>query len=145
MKGHERIRERILKILKVPISVSDLKNQLPDVSSFGTIAYHLKKLKKEGLIKKTKKKKERGKPTYYSLIGVEHPKEKIKETYDRMKKRLILKVLEKLKENPQKDSIFDTPDEELNDASMDAVGKGYSYLVHHITPKGLKFIKDNKS
>ena len=59
---------RILKILKEPTTVTKLKNKLKGISSFGTIAYHLKKLEKKGLIKKYKiEYKKVGTPTFYII------------------------------------------------------------------------------
>ena len=77
------VRKEILNILNNPTGVSDLKLKLKDVKSFGTIAYHLKNLKQEGLIDSFKDKSRRGNPTTYfkktSELNEEEKEVKLKE------------------------------------------------------------------
>lgn len=139
------IREKILKILKIPCSVSDLKEKIPEVSSFGTISYHLKVLEKEGKIKKKKMKDKRGQPTYYSLKEIKAPKtqEEMIKWLGENKLKYKIKVLKLLKEKPR-DDIFFAEDEDLEDVVFDLSNEGLSKFTHSITPKGEKFLKENE-
>jgi len=96
------IRNKILKILQKPTGVSELKNKLTEISSFGTIAYHLKELEKEGLIKKENKKKLRGQPTTYFLTSLKIQKspDDFLKKYDERRKLVKAEILKTIKENP---------------------------------------------
>jgi DNA-binding HxlR family transcriptional regulator len=76
-KEIDNCRDRIIYELNERKSVTELFNKLK-VKSFGTIAYHLKKLEEEGIILK-EKTKVRGNKTYYWLKSELKDKEVSKE------------------------------------------------------------------
>lgn len=139
------VRKKILEVLKNPTSVSDLKNKIPEVSSFGTIAYHLKQLENEGLIKKKKISDERGKPTYYFLKNVKKipsTKKEIEKLYEKLILGGMIKTLELLKKKPREDDFFiKYNDGELADSIMDCNIKGLSKISHTLTEEGEAFLK----
>lgn len=65
MKDEVTIRERILALLSTKKTPSELKKLLPEIKSFGSIAFYLKELQQEGLIEKLPKEYEKQKKTYY--------------------------------------------------------------------------------
>ncbi len=65
-----KTRERILQLLKKPLNVTQLKKRLPEVSSFGTLAYHLKILREKKLVVIIRKEKKQGGPTFYVSKGL---------------------------------------------------------------------------
>lgn len=57
-------RDKIVGLLKSPMTVTELRNKL-EFKSIGTLSYHLKILLDKGLIGKKKQKNKQGQPTYY--------------------------------------------------------------------------------
>ena len=64
--------ERIVKLLSTPKTVTELKRKLPEISSLGTLAYHLKILSDSGFIESIKDKTKRGSPTTYKQTVKAH-------------------------------------------------------------------------
>ena len=144
---NEGIREKILKILSSPSSVTEIKSKLPEVKSFGTIAYHLKNLKNEGVVTSVKDNKKQGQTTIYKLNSPEIIKRI--SAWNKTKKEMELIILKKIKENPliedgELSNILEQEglDWEFGeDIILECAGKHLSVLCHKITPKGEKFLK----
>ncbi len=145
----KNIRDRMLEILITPSTVTVLKDKLKDVDSFGTIAYHLKKLEEEGIVEKEKDTSKRGSPTTYSLID----KSIIHIIKERNKNAKISKkaILREIKENPMiEDAILslfveraDLPHLSL-DKIFDCTNEGLATLHFKITKKGERFLRQNE-
>jgi len=145
------LRNKILEILVVPTTVTELKNKLgKNVKSFGTLAYHLKILEKESLITKDKDNKSQGQPTKYKLVS----KEQLKRILNMQEetKKYQLTFLKYIQENPLKDDATMLNDLEnmgfnseiMGDVAFDCSNNKFSVLCHKITKKGESFLKDNK-
>jgi DNA-binding HxlR family transcriptional regulator len=148
----KNVREEILKILAKPTTVTELKNKIKGVRSFGTLAYHLKNLESEGIITKNEKKK--GEQIRYSLMDKRISKllEKLKEK----EKEAKIIILKKLKENPLmsdqelerylEQSILDEKElPHVIDQIFGCSNENLATLHFKITPKGLKFLEQNSS
>lgn len=150
------IRNRILKILSIPTGVSELKEQIKEVSSFGTIAYHLKELESEGLISKYKQEKKRGQPTKYFLTSLKKNPKKMIEYWKKREKLIIKNTLLFLKEN------LNSTEEQIQEYLINKIklvkysGEGdivfnlivnsnYVKPIYKLTPEGEKFLKENEN
>jgi predicted transcriptional regulator len=142
-------RDEILAALSKPATVTELKNKIPRIKSFGTLAYHLEKLEKENLITKKKENKKQGQPTTYSIVSEKI--RKIFDKYNRKKKQMLIAFLKFIKNNPNigdREMINKLEQQGfdkylIGDTSMDSSNDNYSVLAHRITPKGEKFLKEN--
>ena len=143
------IRSRILIILSEPATVTALKEKLKDVESFGTIAYHLKKLEKEGIVEKEKDTTKRGSPTTYSLVDKDLIKIIKKMREDSVISRVA--ILRRIKNNPSIEegelSLFVDRSDLPSAAEDDIFGctdDNLATLHFEITEKGEKFLKQNE-
>jgi len=143
------IRIRILQILEVPATVTEIKLKLRDVKSFGTIAYHLKNLEEECVIKKNKDTSKRGSPTKYSLID-----KNLIEVIKKMREDSIVSkqaILKKIKEQPLIEDreisrfveISDLPHTAVDDI-FGCTNENLATLHFKITEKGEKFLKQKE-
>lgn len=140
------IRTRILDILIEPSTVTEIKTKLKDVESFGTIAYHLKKLESEAIVTKKKDSSKRGSPTTYSLTDKDFVEIlKTDRKYSIVAKKEILKLVN---ENPMIEDGEITshikrsglPEAALDEV-LECVNDNLTTLHFKITKKGLKFLK----
>jgi len=146
----QSVRGKILSILSEPTKVQDIKKAIPRIKSFGTVAYHLKQLEREGIITKHKEKKKQGQPTFYKIQSRE-VLNKIKQDKEEDKKYKIL-FLKYLEQNPgvsDKQLIADLMNVGLDlgiigDLTTDCLNDNLYVLMYKITPKGKKFLEENK-
>jgi len=142
-------REEILGVLSEPSTVTEIKNKIPRIKSFGTLAYHLKILEKEKVITKEKQKKKQGQPTTYKIVS-----NKVKasaEEYNRKFSRHFLEVLNMIDKNPNlnQNDLYNRLMEKgldmgyIGDALTDAYNENYTILSSKITEKGKQFLKEN--
>lgn len=148
-KSKKNIREEILRVLSTPSTVTEIKNKIPEITSFGTLSYHLKNLENERIITKTKDKKKQGQPTRYKLESPEviERLEKFRNIVIQNKVsvlRLIEKdefiedsIMLKTLERQGGDSEF------IGDMSMECVNENLATLHFKITPKGKQFLKNH--
>jgi hypothetical protein len=143
----EDVRNKILDILLVPSTVTEIKTKLPKVKSFGTIAYHLKNLEKENIITKNNIVKVKGEPIKYQILD-----KKTRDwynKYDRERKKYRYAFLKHIRDNPNIEDekmILDLKNQGyeedlMGDVSLGGSNNNFSMLCHRITPKGLNFIK----
>lgn len=142
----KNVREQILKILIKPTTVTELKEKIKDVKSFGTIAYHINELMKEGIITKNEKEKKGDKITYQVSS-----KEKMK-FYSDLKKTeedYIKKVLTFVKNKPnieRQDLLiyFEKLGVDIDyiyQQMLECENENYMSVFYKINPKGEKFLK----
>lgn len=143
------IKDRILQILIKPSTVTEIKNKIPELKSFGTLSYHLKQLENDHIITKEKQAKKQGQPTFYKLVD-----QKTKNILDKMEAldtKIKIAALKIVKEHPNisDDHLVNALvkqgfDSELaGDITMGLVGDNLTELQHEITIKGEKFLKEN--
>lgn len=145
------IRDQILKVLVKPTTVTEVKNKLPKIKSFGTVAYHLKELEKEGIITKVKQEKEQGRPTSYQVR-----EKKILDAFKEIEKTeesIRISLLKLLKRTPSisDDEAIDIIAQEskidpeiIGDVLTDMDYQGLAEICWKILPKGERYLK-NKS
>jgi len=144
------IRNKILSVLIEPSTITDLKNKIPEVKSFGTLVYHLNLLENEGKITK-KHKEKKGDKILYKLTDA-----KIIKVFEEMEKRdkkYLIAFLKMIKSNPHiEDSILLNKLEQegfdsnlMNDIFSNSISRHFSVIQHKITPRGLKFLEDNSN
>ena len=151
MPKNDSVRRKILELLRTPTKVTDLKKAMPEVLSFGTINYWLRKLEKERIIKKKKFKDEQGRPTVYALRDISFNKDKkqLLEEYDKVRRIGWTKFLRKIDSHPGilHNEISKTAEENDSymDAPTDALNEGLYEMRYYLTEKGKKFIEGNKT
>ncbi len=145
----DNIRTKIMDILdENSTSVTELKKLIPEIKSFGTLAYHLKILEKEGKVFKRVYDKERGKPTYYftkrSKKDVSMRYEELKINFNKKRIKEKLRVLSLLKKGSLTQN---SKDYDINLIPVLALcnSEGLSVISHNITPKGIDFLKQNSN
>lgn len=156
------VRNRIKKLLTYPKTVTQLKKELPEISSLGTLAYHLKELLNKGIVKKHKEKNKQGSPTLYYLTTskslYESPEQwqHIEEDKRRIYKNEILNFLLKTKEPVFEGDIFNLIRKYEELSADDFVSDNFGYLDimyeviedlskegligYNITPNGKKYL-----
>lgn len=147
----KNIRKEILKILSTPSTVTEIKKKLPDVSSLGTIAYHLKNLEEENLITKNKDKKKQGRPTTYRLESKEI-REEIRK-YKEEEKEILISCLDIMNKNPNitENQLINEMEnlgfeyDKFIDKIMDTINNKFSIISFTITYKGKEFLKQNEN
>ena len=145
----DSVRNQILRILTNPSTVTEIKNKLPKIKSFGTIAYHLKELELDHIITKEKQKKIRGQPTIYK-IQTKDVLSRINQIKNEEQKVTLL-FLEYIKDHPyantlEVDEFLDgIPGyyEAYQDIPSEAVNNRLASFHYKISGKGLKFLKDH--
>jgi DNA-binding PadR family transcriptional regulator len=144
------LREEILKAVSNPSTVTEIKNKIPEIKSFGTLAYHLKKLKTDGIITKKKEENKQGQPTKYKLQSLKEIERLEKWREERKKEKIIFLEFLKKNELVEDNDMLNRLELEghdldfMGDASMSCVGDKLATLHFKITPKGKKFLKENK-
>jgi len=139
------IRNIILNALSTPATVTELKKRTPNIKSFGSIAYHLKKLENKGIVTKKADTTKRGHPTTYILnkdmLLIINEEKKRREKGMRV-------ILEKIKQKPYiTDNELTTfinqsgIDYLLEDDIFETINNNLSTICFKLTPKGEKFIK----
>jgi len=147
MPKSDSIRKRILEVLRTPTKVTDLKKAIPEVSSFGTINYWLRKLESEHIIKKKKFKNMQGKPTVYALkdVSMEKSDKELLEERERQDKLELLRMVKLIANKPGR-SHADFPLDVLHsDAPTNILNEGLADMKCYLTAKGKKFLGENKS
>lgn len=147
------IRTRILSILVDPTTVTGIKEILKDVESFGTIAYHLKKLQDDGIIDNRKDTSKRGSPTTYFLVDknlIEAMKEIRRDSI--MGKMEVLKIVKDREfiEEGELTALLERsgiPEKDIGivvDEIFGCSNEKLTTMHFKITPRGLRFLKGSK-
>jgi predicted transcriptional regulator len=143
------IKEKIIQILVEPTTVTEIKNKLKEIKSFGSISYHLKNLIKEGIVIKEKDTKSQGQPTRYKLNS-KKVLTRIKNLNEWVNKNTLI-YLKFLKDNPliSDNNMLNELEKRgfnrdvMGDRATDSLIKNYSEIYHKITPKGERYIKEH--
>ncbi len=149
---HKKFKDQILDLLKTPLTATDIKLMMPNVSSTGTIAYHLNNLKKEGRVIRDKQEHVRGQPTYFYL---KHLKDKGYSNWYELeadiKKELLkkkIRLFELLNKSPvdafELEKKITGSDEDDEIVEMVFNHPEHIKLMAELTMEGKKFLEDNK-